>query len=382
MRISGSRRCDRITPPSGPVVRNCTAREQPTDRRWRAGWQLRRRQRRAGARRLAGTTVLAARLRPRGGRGDHRLWNSRAGAARDPRINQRCQYGIATCIAGLRVAGLRVAGDGGDRAADPDADGRPSCALVPSLTSRSHLAPHTSRSSVAHWHQSGNDIGQQIPDRCRAYDASERGAEFPVPPCVKSCPNLRHPCTQPPAALSTRHSIHSPLCNGGWPSRAAFFVLDTRIHVPTSLESRLAAIVAPRLADMGYELVRVMLIGRDRPTVQIMADRADGAQIAITDCEAITHAISAVLDVEDPIPGAWTLEVSFGRHRPPADPGEGLEPLRRSPGARRNRDADRRPQALLRHGAGRGRHRRPHDGSTTAPRSPCRSPRSAAPSWC
>jgi ribosome maturation factor RimP len=76
------------------------------------------------------------------------------------------------------------------------------------------------------------------------------------------------------------------------------------------LESRLTAIIAPRLADMGYELVRVMLIGRDRPTVQIMADRADGSQIAITDCETITHAISAVLDVEDPIPGTWTLEVS------------------------------------------------------------------------
>jgi ribosome maturation factor RimP len=77
-----------------------------------------------------------------------------------------------------------------------------------------------------------------------------------------------------------------------------------------TLESRLVAIIAPRLADMGYELVRVMLIGRDRPTVQIMADRADGSQIAVADCETITHAISAVLDVEDPIPGAWTLEVS------------------------------------------------------------------------
>ena len=76
------------------------------------------------------------------------------------------------------------------------------------------------------------------------------------------------------------------------------------------LEAKIAAIVAPTLGDMGYELVRVMLIGRDRPTVQIMADRADGAQISVTDCEAITHAVSAVLDVEDPLPGAWTLEVS------------------------------------------------------------------------
>lgn len=61
---------------------------------------------------------------------------------------------------------------------------------------------------------------------------------------------------------------------------------------------------------MGYELVRVAVQGRDRPTVQIMADRADGAQISVEDCEAISRALGAVLDVEDPMPGAWTLEVS------------------------------------------------------------------------
>lgn len=92
--------------------------------------------------------------------------------------------------------------------------------------------------------------------------------------------------------------------------RAAFFVLDQTEPRHASLESRLAAIIAPRLADMGYELVRVALIGRDRPTVQIMADRADGALISVADCETISHAIGAVLDVEDPMPAAWTLEVS------------------------------------------------------------------------
>ncbi len=61
---------------------------------------------------------------------------------------------------------------------------------------------------------------------------------------------------------------------------------------------------------MGYELVRVAVLGRDRPTVQIMADKADGALIAVADCEAISHAMGALLDVEDPLPGAWTLEVS------------------------------------------------------------------------
>jgi ribosome maturation factor RimP len=78
----------------------------------------------------------------------------------------------------------------------------------------------------------------------------------------------------------------------------------------TTLEARIAGTIAPTLADMGYELVRVAVLGRERPTVQIMADRADGAQITVEDCETITHALGAVLDVEDPIPGAWTLEVS------------------------------------------------------------------------
>lgn len=78
----------------------------------------------------------------------------------------------------------------------------------------------------------------------------------------------------------------------------------------TPLESKLAAIIAPRLALMGYELVRVAILGRERPTVQIMADRADGTLITVEDCEAISHDVSAALDVDDPIPGAWTLEVS------------------------------------------------------------------------
>ncbi len=61
---------------------------------------------------------------------------------------------------------------------------------------------------------------------------------------------------------------------------------------------------------MGYELVRVTVLGRDRPTVQVMADRADGSLITVDDCEAISRQLSAVLDVEDPLPGAWMLEVS------------------------------------------------------------------------
>lgn len=77
-----------------------------------------------------------------------------------------------------------------------------------------------------------------------------------------------------------------------------------------SLEARIAAAITPTLEGLGYELVRVLVLGRERPTVQVMADRADGRLIAVEDCERITHAIGAVLDVDDPLPGAWTLEVS------------------------------------------------------------------------
>jgi ribosome maturation factor RimP len=89
----------------------------------------------------------------------------------------------------------------------------------------------------------------------------------------------------------------------------------------TELEGKIAAIVGPALAGLGYDLVRVAVLGRERPTVQIMADRSDGSSITIEDCETISHAINPLLDVEDPIPGAWTLEISSaGIDRPLARP--------------------------------------------------------------
>jgi ribosome maturation factor RimP len=95
---------------------------------------------------------------------------------------------------------------------------------------------------------------------------------------------------------------------------ALFAFWDTTLaREPTehpSIEQRLIALIEPALTHMGYELVRVMVMGRDRLTVQIMADRADGAQISIEDCELISHQVSAIVDVDDPIPGHWNLEVS------------------------------------------------------------------------
>jgi ribosome maturation factor RimP len=85
---------------------------------------------------------------------------------------------------------------------------------------------------------------------------------------------------------------------------------DLNDTAPLTLEAKLTAIVAPRLETMGFELVRVAVLGRERPTVQVMADRADGSLISVEDCEQISHYLSTVIDVEDPIPGAWNLEVS------------------------------------------------------------------------
>ncbi len=76
------------------------------------------------------------------------------------------------------------------------------------------------------------------------------------------------------------------------------------------LEGRIAEIIAAPLEAQGYELVRVKVIGRDTPTVQVMADRADDAPFTLDDCTAVSHLLSAVLDVEDPISSAWTLEIS------------------------------------------------------------------------
>lgn len=73
----------------------------------------------------------------------------------------------------------------------------------------------------------------------------------------------------------------------------------------------LEARVEPTLEAMGFEVVRIALTGSEgRRTLQVMADRRDGSQISVDDCADISHALSAIFDVEDPISGAYDLEVS------------------------------------------------------------------------
>ncbi len=80
---------------------------------------------------------------------------------------------------------------------------------------------------------------------------------------------------------------------------------------------RVAQLIEPALGDMGFELVRVQFTGTTRRTLQIMAERVDGVAVTVDDCAEISRAVSALLDVEDPIAGQYLLEVSSpGLDRP------------------------------------------------------------------
>ena len=76
-----------------------------------------------------------------------------------------------------------------------------------------------------------------------------------------------------------------------------------------AIDRRVQEIIEPVISDMGFELVRVRLMSGKSTTLQIMAQKPDGT-IEVDECGRISTAVSAVLDVEDPILDAYTLEVS------------------------------------------------------------------------
>jgi ribosome maturation factor RimP len=91
---------------------------------------------------------------------------------------------------------------------------------------------------------------------------------------------------------------------------------DRRLIREQGVAARIASIVEPVLAGMEYRLVRVTVSGADGCTVQLMAERPDGS-MTVEDCEAVSRAVSPVLDVADPIDHAYRLEVSSpGMDRP------------------------------------------------------------------
>lgn len=84
---------------------------------------------------------------------------------------------------------------------------------------------------------------------------------------------------------------------------------EPRLIAEQGMAARVAAIVEPPINDVGYRLVRVKITGANGCTVQIMAEKSDGT-MGVDDCEAVSKAISPVLEVEDPMDRAYHLEIS------------------------------------------------------------------------
>lgn len=83
----------------------------------------------------------------------------------------------------------------------------------------------------------------------------------------------------------------------------------TELIAKAAIDRRLAEIAQPVIEDLGFELVRIRLMGGKTHVLQVMAERPDGG-IEVDECAKISTALSAILDVEDPIEENYTLEVS------------------------------------------------------------------------
>jgi ribosome maturation factor RimP len=84
---------------------------------------------------------------------------------------------------------------------------------------------------------------------------------------------------------------------------------EARFVAESGLAAEIAELCEPVLAAIGFRLVRVTISRRDGTTVQIMAERANGA-MTVEDCANISRQLSPVLDAHDPLPGQYRLEVS------------------------------------------------------------------------
>ena len=81
--------------------------------------------------------------------------------------------------------------------------------------------------------------------------------------------------------------------------------------------ARIEKIIEPTVKNLGFDIVRVLLSGDHNPRLQIMAEPLDGRAMNVDDCAVISRAVSALLDVEDPVSSSYTLEVSSpGLDRP------------------------------------------------------------------
>ena len=101
--------------------------------------------------------------------------------------------------------------------------------------------------------------------------------------------------------------------------------LQRRFYRESGLAARIAALAEPLIEELGYRLVRVKVSGQNGSTLQIMVDHPERA-ITVDDCALISRRLSPLLDANDPMPGAFLLEVSSpGIDRPLVRPVDFLD---------------------------------------------------------
>jgi ribosome maturation factor RimP len=121
-------------------------------------------------------------------------------------------------------------------------------------------------------------------------------------------PDLTLHMTHPTAGSVDTDLVTDPLADTS-ANPAADLLAEPRLVVEPGVAARVAAVAAPVLQGMGYRLVRIKISGEAGCTVQVMAERPDGTML-IDDCEAVSRALSPVLDIADPIDRAYRLEIS------------------------------------------------------------------------
>jgi len=83
------------------------------------------------------------------------------------------------------------------------------------------------------------------------------------------------------------------------------------------LSNKIQRLIEPSVDDLGFDIVRVQVSGKNELLMQVMVEHKDGQGMTVDDCAIVSRAISAILEVEDPIKDPYTLEVSSpGLDRP------------------------------------------------------------------
>jgi ribosome maturation factor RimP len=104
---------------------------------------------------------------------------------------------------------------------------------------------------------------------------------------------------------------------GGPMARLFIFYARAIIGVCMNLSERIHNLIKGSIEELGYNIVRVQIMGKEQMVIQVMAEPKDGQGMSVENCSTISRAISTLLEVDDPINGTYTLEVSSpGLDRP------------------------------------------------------------------